>query len=67
MDDGSLRAFRSVGGERLMLHARALEFALPSTGEAMKLEAPYDEAFEKVVAKLGARQDRVHGYKSSNF
>jgi len=67
MDDGSLRAFRSVGGERLMLHARALEFALPSTGEAMKLKAPYDEAFEKVVAKLGARQDRVHGYKSSNF
>lgn len=57
MDDVSLKAFRSVGGERLMLHARALEFTLPATGEAMKLEAPYDEAFEKVVAKLGARLD----------
>lgn len=55
MDDVSLKAFRSVGGERLMLHARALEFTLPSTGEAMQLEAPYDEAFEKVVSKLGAR------------
>lgn len=55
MDDVSLKAFRSVGGERLMLHARALEFTLPSTGEAMKLEAPYDEAFDKVISKLGAR------------
>jgi len=55
MDDVSLKAFRSLGGERLMLHARALEFTLPSTGEAMRLEAPYDDAFEKVVSKLGAR------------
>ncbi len=55
MDDISLRAFRSVGGERLMLHARALDFTLPSTGEAMHLEAAYDEAFTKVVAKLKAR------------
>lgn len=55
MDDVSLKAFRSVGGERLMLHARALDFTLPSTGEAVHLEAPYDEAFAKVVAKLNAR------------
>jgi len=55
MDDVSLKAFRAVGGERLMLHARALEFTLPSTGEQMALEAPYDEAFEKVISKLGAR------------
>jgi 23S rRNA pseudouridine955/2504/2580 synthase len=57
MDDVSLKAFRAAGGERLMLHARALEFTLPSTGEPMRLEAPYDEAFEKIVSKLGARQD----------
>jgi 23S rRNA pseudouridine955/2504/2580 synthase len=55
MDDVSLKAFRSVGGERLMLHARALEFTLPATGEAMALEAPYDDAFEKVISKLAAR------------
>jgi len=55
MDDVSLKAFRSVGGERLMLHARALEFTLPSSGEAMQLEAPYDDAFSKVIAKLAAR------------
>ncbi|MDY6842299.1 MAG: 23S rRNA pseudouridine(955/2504/2580) synthase RluC, partial [Pseudomonadota bacterium] len=45
MDDVSLKAFRSIGGQRLMLHARALEFTLPVSGEAMRLEAPYDDAF----------------------
>lgn len=55
MDDVSLKAFRSGGGERLMLHARALEFTLPSSGEAMHLEAPYDNAFLKVIAKLASR------------
>lgn len=55
MDDVSLKAFRSVGGERLMLHARALDFTLPSTGEPVHLEAPYDEAFARVVAKLSGR------------
>jgi 23S rRNA pseudouridine955/2504/2580 synthase len=55
MDDVSLRAFRSAGGDRLMLHARALDFSLPSTGEPMHFEAPYDEAFSKVIARLEAR------------
>jgi 23S rRNA pseudouridine955/2504/2580 synthase len=55
MDDVSLKAFRSIGGQRLMLHARALEFTLPVTGEAMRLEAPYDDAFNDVLRKLSGR------------
>jgi 23S rRNA pseudouridine955/2504/2580 synthase len=35
-----------------MLHARALEFRLPGAGEWLRLEAPYDEAFRQVLAKL---------------
>jgi 23S rRNA pseudouridine955/2504/2580 synthase len=56
MDDVSLRAFRSVGGQRLMLHARALDFTLPVTGEAVHLEAPYDDAFGDTIARLAARR-----------
>lgn len=55
MDEASLKAFRAVGGQRLMLHAWALEFTLPGSGEAMKLEAPYDEAFAKVLKELEQR------------
>ncbi|MDI9245812.1 23S rRNA pseudouridine(955/2504/2580) synthase RluC [Marinobacter sp. CHS3-4] len=58
MDDASLKAFRATGGERLMLHARALEFSLPSTGESMSLEAPYDDAFAKVISILESRIDQ---------
>lgn len=56
MDDVSLRAFRSAGGQRLMLHARALDFTLPSTGEAVHLEASYDQAFSELMAKLASRR-----------
>ncbi|WP_375176969.1 23S rRNA pseudouridine(955/2504/2580) synthase RluC [Marinobacter mobilis] len=56
MDDVSLKAFRSMGGRRLMLHARALEFTLPGSGEAIRLEAPYDEAFGEVLSKLAGRR-----------
>ncbi|MFW5824390.1 MAG: 23S rRNA pseudouridine(955/2504/2580) synthase RluC [Marinobacter sp.] len=53
MDAASLRAFRRLGGNRLMLHARALEFRLPG-GESqwLRLEARYDEAFAQVLAGL---------------
>lgn len=56
MDDVSLRAFRSAGGQRLMLHARALDFTLPGTGEAVHLEAPYDKVFSDIIARLAARR-----------
>ncbi|RBW50267.1 23S rRNA pseudouridine(955/2504/2580) synthase RluC [Marinobacter sp. F3R11] len=55
MDDVSLKAFRSVGGQRLMLHARALEFTLPVSGEAVRFEAPYDDAFSQVLSRLEVR------------
>ena len=55
MDDVSLRAFRSLGGGRLMLHARSLEFTAPATGEPLLFEAPYDEAFSVVISRLDAR------------
>ncbi|MEX2474229.1 23S rRNA pseudouridine(955/2504/2580) synthase RluC [Marinobacter sp.] len=57
MDDGSLKAFRATGGQRLMLHARALEFSLPVSGEKVRLEAPYDEAFQQVLERLASRQN----------
>ncbi|MGF2735196.1 23S rRNA pseudouridine(955/2504/2580) synthase RluC [Marinobacter sp. DUT-1] len=56
MDEVSMKAFRSIGGQRLMLHARALEFRLPGSDEPMRLEAPYDEAFDLVLRTLGARK-----------
>ncbi len=56
MDDVSLKAFRRVGGSRLMLHAFGLQFALPVTGESMYLEAPYDEAFSAFLALLSGRK-----------
>jgi len=55
MDDASLKAFRAVGGQRLMLHAQALEFRLPGSEQAMTLEAPYDDAFSNVLRALGQR------------
>lgn len=56
MDDVSLKAFRATGGQRLMLHARALQFIHPGTGQSMSLEAEYDDAFSKVLQTLAARQ-----------
>jgi len=55
MDDVSLKAFRSVGGQRLMLHARALELVLPVTEEAVRFEAPYDDVFSNVLSRLEVR------------
>jgi len=55
MDDASLKAFRAIGGQRLMLHAQALELRLPGSEDSMVLEAPYDEAFSNVLQALGQR------------
>ena len=56
MDNSSFKAFRATGGERLMLHAQALEFSLPASGDKIKLEAPYDDAFGSVLKKLSVRR-----------
>src|SRR5690554_1005263 len=58
MDDASLKAFRAIGGQRLMLHARALEFSLPGSGEPMRLEASYDEPFSGVLEELAKRSGK---------
>ncbi|MGC8119295.1 23S rRNA pseudouridine(955/2504/2580) synthase RluC [Marinobacter sp. VGCF2001] len=58
MDDASLKAFRAIGGQRLMLHARALEFPLPGSGELHRLEAPYDEPFSRVLEELAKRSGK---------
>lgn len=55
MDDSGQKAFRAAGGQRLMLHARALELTLPGSGEPLSLEAPYDDAFAAVIERLEAR------------
>lgn len=52
MDAASQRAFRSVGGNRLMLHARSLEVRLPVSEQWHRLEAPYDDAFAAVLVHL---------------
>lgn len=57
MDDVSLRAFRAAGGQRLMLHAHALDFTLPGSGAPVHLEAPYDQAFRDMLDKLSRRRD----------
>ncbi len=56
MDDVSLKAFRDAGGQRLMLHARALTFTHPGSGQAMSLKAEYDDAFAQMLQVLTARQ-----------
>lgn len=66
MDSSSLKAFRATGGARLMLHARALEFSLPASGENIELEAPYDEAFAAVLERLAARRS-VSQKRSTDF
>jgi 23S rRNA pseudouridine955/2504/2580 synthase len=55
MDDAGQKAFRAVGGQRLMLHARALQFVMPGSDEAVEFEAPYDDAFAHTIDKLAGR------------
>lgn len=62
MDDASQKAFRAVGGSRLMLHARGLTFALPGEEQrTLELEAPYDPAFNDVLRCLRERSGRQAG------
>lgn len=52
MDDASLKAFRSIGGKRLMLHARSLTFRLPGETHQASFESPYDENFMQLLQRL---------------
>ena len=44
------RAFRMIGVHRMLLHARALGFQHPETGQPMRVEAPFDGEFAQAVA-----------------
>jgi len=41
------------GVHRLMLHARTLDFAHPSTGQAMRVEAPLDGEWNRLMQAFG--------------
>lgn len=34
-----------------MLHAKSIEFAHPTTGKALKIEAPLPEYFENIIER----------------
>lgn len=57
MDDVSLKAFRAMGGQRLMLHAHVLELVVPG-GRQMRFEAPYEDVFAQTLERL--RERRAH-------
>ena len=44
------RAFRMAGIHRMLLHAEALVFVHPGTGEQMRVEAPVDGEFARALA-----------------
>lgn len=48
------RAFRMMGIHRMLLHARALAFAHPATGEPLRVEAPVDDEFARALALFDA-------------
>ena len=50
--DGSNQRFKSVGLNRLFLHAASLQLALPS-GKMIKVEAPLPNDLQGVIEKLG--------------
>jgi tRNA pseudouridine65 synthase len=49
------RAFRMMGIHRMRLHARALAFAHPATGEPLRVEAPVDDEFARALVLFDAQ------------
>lgn len=56
MDDASIKAFRRLGGRRLMLHASELEFCLPGTDQPRRFQAQCPEDFNQVIKVLRQRE-----------
>lgn len=55
------RLFRQhLGVFRLLLHAWRIGFTHPVTGEALAIEAPLDQTFQRVFARLGWEHALVH-------
>jgi tRNA pseudouridine65 synthase len=44
---------KELGCGRLLLHGRELAFRHPAIGEAVRISAPLDEAFQEVLRRLG--------------
>jgi 23S rRNA pseudouridine955/2504/2580 synthase len=53
-NEASVLLSKQLGVKRLCLHAAALEFTHPSTGQRAKMEAPADESFTRVLQRLEA-------------
>jgi 23S rRNA pseudouridine955/2504/2580 synthase len=49
-------ALKAFGLRRMFLHAHALTFARPGTGEEFKVSAPLDAELQAVVARLKSGQ-----------
>ncbi|TVP52425.1 MAG: 23S rRNA pseudouridine(955/2504/2580) synthase, partial [Halomonadaceae bacterium] len=58
MDDASNRAFRQVGGTRLMLHAAALAITPPGEEKKVRFEAPQERLFAQILKALRERKTR---------
>ena len=51
-DDGFNRYLKSLGGHRMFLHARSLEFEMSEPHTEIAVNAPLDGQFEKMLEKL---------------
>jgi len=56
MDDASLKAFRRMGGRRLMLHASELALCLPGESEPRTFRAEWPGDFRAVLETLRRRE-----------
>lgn len=56
MDDVSQDAFRRSGGQRLMLHAAALEVVPPGESQVQRFEAPPEPVFDGLLKSLRERK-----------
>ena len=55
MDDASMAIWRRAGGQRLMLHAAAVEFTPPGEDQRQRHEAPLEPVFEQMLQRLRSR------------
>lgn len=51
------KQMRQYGVRRLFLHARLIEFTLPSTGKLIRVEAPLDDDLQESLVALSAAQE----------
>ncbi len=55
------RQLASTGLARLFLHAAALTFTHPNTGEVLRMEAPLDNALKHCLAQLRQKKLNLAG------